>query len=186
MASLSPPEPSKVLKTKASIDSNKIQFEIQTIELPMGVKGDFGLIKHPGASLAVPITDDGRVVILRQYRFAVARRLLEFPAGTLELGEDPLESMKRELGEESGYEASRWDELGIMLPCPAYSDEIIHIYLARNIKLLDEKPPGDIDEDIEVLLMEKDELNDCIASGKEALDGKTITAWYRANQFLNI
>ena len=186
MNPMQPLEISKILKTNAYLDAGKIRFEINTVELPMGVKGDFGIIRHPGASLAVPITNDGKVVILRQYRFAVARRLLEFPAGTLEAGEDPLSSMKRELGEESGYIASQWDDLGIMLPCPAYSDEVINIYLARNLKLLSEKPPGDLDEDIEVLLMEKEELNECIASGKEALDGKSITAWHRACQFLNI
>ncbi|WP_320665117.1 NUDIX hydrolase [Prochlorococcus sp. MIT 1223] len=185
MANLPPIEPSKVLKTTASLDAKKIRFEINQIELPTGIKDEFGIIKHPGASLAVPITDDGRVVILRQYRFAVSRRLLEFPAGTLELGEDPLSSIKRELGEESGYQASKWDSLGIMIPCAGYSDEIINIYLARDLKLLEEKPAGDIDEDIEVLLMEKDELDKKISSGEEALDGKSITAWYRACQALN-
>ena len=186
MASLPPLEPSKVIKTNCSIDAEKIRFEINTVELPIGVQGDFGLIYHPGASIAVPINEDGQIVILRQYRFAVGRRLLEFPAGTLEPGEDPLASMKRELSEESGYEASKWDPLGVMVPCPAYSDEVIHIYLARDLKLLKEKPPGDIDEDIEVLLMSKDELNNRISSGEEVLDGKSITAWHRACQFLSL
>ena len=150
----------------------------------MGIQGTFGTIRHPGASLAVPITKDGYIVILRQYRFSVARRILEFPAGTLEEGEDPLSSMKRELGEESGYEASTWNSLGVMLPCPGYSDEMIHLFLAQNLSKLDEQPIGDEDEDIEVLLMTKDELNSSIASGNEALDGKSITAWFRACQVL--
>ena len=185
MTSLPPLEPSKLLKTHSYLDAQKIRFEINNIELPIGIKGDFGIIRHPGASLAVPITNDGEIIILRQYRFAVSRRLLEFPAGTLEEGEDPLLAMQRELGEESGYEASQWDSLGIMLPCPAYSDEIINLYLARDIKLLQTKPPGDLDEDIEVLKMSTEKLNEIIASGKESLDGKTITAWFRACQILN-
>ena len=186
MAPLPPSEPSKILKTNSSIDAKKFRFEINTIQLPIGVKGDFGIIRHPGASLAVPITASGQIVLLRQYRFAVERRLLEFPAGTLEIGEDPLSSMKRELGEESGYEASKWDDLGTMVPCPAYSDEIIYLYLARDLKLMNTKPPGDIDEDIEVVLMNKNELEECISNGNEVLDGKTITAWHRACKFLNI
>ena len=109
-----------------------------------------GIIRHPGASLAVPITDDGQVVLLRQYRFAVQARLLEFPAGTLEEGEDPLESMQRELGEEAGYSAARWDALGPMLPCPGYSDEVIHCFLARELTPLENPPAGDDDEDLEV------------------------------------
>ncbi len=184
MANLPPLEPSKILTTKSSLQAKKIKFEINSVVLPIGIQGDFGIIRHPGASLAVPITSDGRIVVLRQYRFAISRRILEFPAGTLEEGEEPLHSMKRELKEESGYEAISWDPLGMMTPCPGYSDEVIHIFLARDLRKLKEKPPGDADEDIEVLLMTKDEFNERIASGEEALDGKTITAWHRACQFL--
>tara|TARA_Y100001968_G_scaffold4095_1_gene3611 strand:+ start:631 stop:1191 length:561 start_codon:yes stop_codon:yes gene_type:complete len=186
MANLPPLEPSKILSTNSSLQAKKIRFEINSIELPIGIKADFGIIRHPGASIAVPITSDGRIVVLRQYRFAISRRILEFPAGTLEEGEEPLASMKRELQEESGYEAFKWDPLGIMTPCPGYSDEVIHIFLARNLTKLNEKPAGDADEDIEVLLMTKDEFNQRISSGEEALDGKTITAWHRACQFLRV
>ena len=184
MAPLPPHEHSQLLETTASLDASKIRFEINRIELPIGVQGLFGLIRHPGASLAVPITDDGRVVLLRQYRFAVARRILEFPAGTLEEGEDPQGSMQRELAEEAGYSAARWDPLGQMLPCPGYSDEVIHLFLARQLTALLERPPGDEDEDLEVLHMTPAELDQCLASGDEALDGKSITAWYRARQLL--
>ena len=150
------------------------------------MEGEFGIIRHPGAALAVPITDSGEVIILRQYRFACSRRILEFPAGTLELGESPLESIKREVQEESGYSAKRWDNLGEMLPCPGYSDETIHLFLARDLTKLEKKPEGDADEDIEVLKISPRKLNEIIASGEESLDGKTITAWFRACQLLNI
>lgn len=186
MTPLPPIEPSKVLENKRTIDVNKIRFEVNRIGLPIGIESTFGIIRHPGAALAVPITEKGNIVVLRQYRFAVSRRILEFPAGTLEKGEDPLSSIKREIAEEAGYEASRWDSLGLMLPCPGYSDELIHLFLARDITLLEEKPEGDIDEDIEVLEMSKKEFENCISSGDEALDGKTITAWHRACQFLNL
>jgi ADP-ribose pyrophosphatase len=184
MAPLPPPEPSRLLETTASLDARKLRFEVNRVVLPMGLEGTFGIIRHPGASLAVPVLDDGRVVILRQYRFAVAARLLEFPAGTLDEGEDPLTTMERELQEEAGYSASRWDPLGAMLPCPGYSDEVIHLFLARGLTLLDERPPGDDDEDMEVLLMQPAELDALIASGDEPLDGKSITAWFRARQLL--
>ena len=131
------------------------------------------------------MTDSGEVVILRQYRFACSRRILEFPAGTLEAGESPLESIKREVQEESGYSAKKWDNLGEMLPCPGYSDETIHLFLARDLTKLNQKPEGDADEDIEVLTITPEKLNEIIASGEESLDGKTITAWFRACQILN-
>ncbi|WP_411870466.1 NUDIX domain-containing protein [Vulcanococcus limneticus] len=186
MAPLPAPEPARHLETIAALDARKLRFEVNRVLLPMGVEGSFGIIRHPGASLAVPVLDDGRVVLLRQYRFAVAARLLEFPAGTLDPGEDPLSTMQRELQEEAGYSASRWDPLGAMLPCPGYSDEVIHLFLARELSELSERPPGDEDEDLEVLLLEPAELDAALASGDEYLDGKSVTAWLRAKQLLGI
>ena len=186
MAPLPAPEPFQFLEAVEAMDARKIRFERNRIKLPMGVEGTFGIIRHPGASLAVPITDDGQVVLLRQYRFAVQARLLEFPAGTLEDGEDPLMSMQRELGEEAGYSAARWDALGPMLPCPGYSDEVIHCFLARDLAPLENPPAGDDDEDLEVLLMSPEELDAQLASGNEWLDGKSVTAWYRAKQLLGV
>ena len=180
------PEPSKIIEKKAFLDAKKIRFEINKFLMPNSIEGEFGVIRHPGAALAVPITRSGEVIILRQYRFACSRRILEFPAGTLEEGESPLESIKREVQEESGYSADTWDDLGEMLPCPGYSDEIIHLFLARDLNKLKNKPQGDADEDIEVLKMPVETLNELIANGRESLDGKSITAWFRACQILNI
>jgi ADP-ribose pyrophosphatase len=186
MAPLPPPEPARLLETTAALDARKLRFEINRLELPLGLEATFGVIRHPGASLAVPVLDDGRVVILRQYRFAVATRLLEFPAGTLDPGETPLGTMQRELEEEAGFRAARWDPLGAMLPCPGYSDEVIHLFLARELEELSERPAGDDDEDLEVLLMDPAELDAALASGDEYLDGKSVTAWLRARQLLDL
>ena len=73
-----------------------------------------------------------------------------------------------------------------MLPCPGYSDEVIHLFLARDLTPLDTPPAGDDDEDMEVLLMEPSALDAAIASGDEYLDGKSITAWFRARQLLGL
>ena len=186
MAPLPAPEPSRLLHTSASLDVRKLRFEVNRLELPMGLEGTFGVIKHPGASLAVPVLEDGRVVVLRQYRFAVATRLLEFPAGTLDPGETPLSTMQRELQEEAGYSAERWDPLGAMLPCPGYSDEVIHLFLARDLTPLTERPAGDDDEDLEVVLLTPAELDGALAGGDEYLDGKSVTAWVRAKQLLGL
>ncbi|MFN5195357.1 MAG: NUDIX hydrolase [Cyanobacteriota bacterium] len=186
MAPLPPPEPARHLETLEAFDARKLRFEINRLQLPMGLEGTFGVIRHPGAALAVPVLNDGRVVLLRQYRFAVAARILEFPAGTLDEGEDPLTTMRRELQEEAGYSAERWDPLGAMLPCPGYSDEVIHLFLARSLNELSERPPGDDDEDLEVLLMQPAELDAALAGGDEHLDGKSVTAWFRARQVLGL
>ena len=185
MAPLSPPEPPELLDTVASLAVRKLRMEIQRLRLPQGVEGTYGCIRHPGASLAVPVLDDGRIVVLRQYRFAVQRRILEFPAGTLEPGEQPQPAMERELQEEAGYSASQWDSLGLLLPCPGYSDEVIHLFLARQLQPVSIPVAGDEDEDIEVLLMQPNDLDAALAGGDEALDGKSVTAWYRARQLLS-
>ena len=186
MTPLKPLEPSEVLENIQSIRTKKISFEVNKYKLPIGIESNFGIIRHPGAALAVPIKDDGKIIVLRQYRFAVSRRILEFPAGTLELNEAPLSSIQRELQEESGHKAERWDSLGLLLPCPGYSDEVIHLFLARDIEALTNKPMGDDDEDIEVLEMTKNDLENQISDGNEPLDGKSISAWHRATQFLNL
>ena len=176
-----------IIKEKISkLKSKKFSFEINKIELPNGHEGEYGYIKHPGASLAVPITKDNKIIILRQYRFAVSRYLLEFPAGTLEIGETPIDSIKREIQEETGFKANQWDELGTLVPAPGYADELIYLFLARDLEKLECIPKGDLDEDIKVLILEPSELDELIANGDETLDGKTVTAWFRTKQYLQI
>ena len=176
-----------IVKEKISeLKIKKLCFEINRIILPNGHEGEYGYIKHPGAALAVPITENNQVIILRQYRFAISRYMLEFPAGTLEFGEKPINTIKREIQEETGYKASTWEELGIVAPAPGYADEEIHLFIAQNLTKLQAAPKGDLDEDIEVLILDIDELDNLIASGNEILDAKTVTAWFRAKQFLKI
>ena len=186
MSPLPAPEPSELLDTVATLAVRKLRMEIQHLRLPTGVEGNYGCIRHPGASLAVPVLADGRVVVLRQYRFAVQRRILEFPAGTLEPNEQPQPAMERELQEEAGYSATQWNSLGVLLPCPGYSDEVIHLFLARQLTPVPVLVAGDDDEDIEVVLMQPKELDAALSSGDEALDGKSVTAWYRAKQLLGL
>ena len=176
-----------IFKEKISeLRTKKFNFEINRIELPNGHEDEYGQIIFPHAALAVPITKENKVILLRQYRFAVSRYLLEFPAGTLEIGETPINSIKREIQEESGYKAEKWNELGALVNAPGYSDEVIHLFLARDLSKLKNKVKGDLDEDIEVLLMEPQNLDNLISSGNEILDAKTVTAWFRAKQFLGI
>ena len=110
---------------------------------------------------------------------------MEFLAGTLEIGETPIDSIKREIQEETGFSANQWDELGILVPAPGYADEEIYLFLARDLSKLNSEVKGDLDEDIEVLMMDPEELDNLISSGNEILDAKTVTAWFRAKQFLD-
>ena len=77
-------EPPEILKQRLFYQGRKFSFDVHRLRLPNGVEGDWECIRHPGGALCVPVTADGKLVLVRQYRFAVSDRLLEFPAGTIE------------------------------------------------------------------------------------------------------
>ncbi|MEL6320386.1 MAG: NUDIX hydrolase, partial [Cyanobacteria bacterium J06626_14] len=145
------PEPATVLKQKLFYQGRKFSYNVNRLRLPNGVEGDWECIQHPGGALAVPVTPDGKLVLVRQYRFAAQGRLLEFPAGTVEVDEDPALTIKREIEEETGYRAHQWKTLGQFFLAPGYSDEIIYAFLAEELEKLDVPPQQDEDEDIEVV-----------------------------------
>ncbi|MFQ3680132.1 MAG: NUDIX hydrolase [Pseudanabaenaceae cyanobacterium] len=167
--------------------SRKFAYRVEALKLPNGAEGEYAYIDHPGAGVVVPMAPDGRFVLVRQYRFAVGAYLLEFPAGTLEPGEDPDRTIARELEEETGYHAQQWQYLGAFFLCPGYSTERIHAYLARNLSLLTVRPKGDEDEDLETVLYDRPQL-EALLSGADPnalLDAKSIAAYHLAQRHLN-
>jgi ADP-ribose pyrophosphatase len=110
-----------------------LQVFRDTVQLPDGREAGREFIRHPGAVMVIPLLDDGRLLMERQYRYPMARTMLEFPAGKLEQGEDPAECARRELREETGYAAREWAYAGVLHNAIAYSDEGIHIYFARGL-----------------------------------------------------
>ncbi|MGC1307164.1 MAG: NUDIX hydrolase [Phormidesmis sp.] len=176
-------EPPRRLKQLLFYAARKFSFEVTRLRLPNQSIGDWACIRHPGGSMAVPVTADGQFVLVHQYRFAMAGRLLEFPAGTVEEAEDPLGTIQREIQEETGYKADTWKILGQFPNAPGYSDEIIYAYLATDLEKLTDPPKLDEDEDIEVVLMSADELEKAILEGA-AIDAKSIAAFYMAKAYL--
>jgi ADP-ribose pyrophosphatase len=120
--------------------------------------------------------------MVRQYRFAMMGRLLEFPAGTLEPQEVPADTIRRELQEETGYRAATWSSLGTFPLAPGYSDEIIYAFLATDLEPV-ESPGMDEDEDLEVVLLQPTELQGLIRSGA-VIDAKSIASFFLAQPFL--
>lgn len=177
-------EPPELLKQRLLYQGRKFNFEVSHLRLPNKAEGDWECIRHPGGALAVPVTSEGKLVLLRQYRFAAEGRLLEFPAGTIEPNEDPAQTIKREIEEETGYRAHKWQKLGQFFLCPGYSDEIIYAFLAQDLELLETPPDQDIDEDIETVLMTPQELEKAIWAG-EPVDAKSISSFFLARPFLS-
>lgn len=136
------------------------------------------IIEHNGAVAAVALTDDDRIVMVRQYRYACGKAMLEIPAGKIDATEtDPQAAMIRELKEETGYTASKIRHLGSIRPSVAYSEEVIHLYLMEG--LVAGEQSLDEDEVIEVELMPFREVCDMAAAGQLS-DAKTIAAVFMA------
>lgn len=173
----------QLLKQRLFYKGRKFDFEVNRLRLPNKSEGEWECIRHPGGALAVPVTPEGKLVLVRQYRFAVQGRILEFPAGTLEPTEEPLETVKREIEEETGYRGQKWDKLGEFFLAPGYSDEIIYAFLARDLEKLETPPKQDEDEDIETVLLTPEELETAILQG-EPVDAKSITSFFLARPFL--
>lgn len=177
-------EPSEIIEQRLFYKGRKFDYEVVKLRLPNGVEGNWECVRHPGGALAVPITKDGKFVLVRQYRFTVQGRLLEFPAGTVEPNEDPAETIKREIEEETGYTAKTWQSLGKFILAPGYSDEYIYAFLARDLEKLANPPQQDEDEDIEVVLMTAEELEVAISNG-EPIDAKSIASFYMARNVIS-
>jgi ADP-ribose pyrophosphatase len=178
------PEPPQLLKQKLFYRGRKFDYEVIRLRLPNGAEGEWECVRHPGGALAVPVTSEGKLVLVRQYRFAAQDRLLEFPAGTVEPSESPAATIRREIQEETGYRAKQWRSLGKFFLAPGYSDEIIYAYLAEDLEALDVLPDRDDDEDIEVVLMTPEEFEQAVLTGDPPIDAKSISSYMLARPFL--
>ena len=152
-------------------------FESEDVTLPNGSRTQMAMVRHPGSTAIVPLLDDNTVVMERQYRHAVRKYLLEIPAGTLEPGELPLDCARRELEEETGYTATSMLELGTVHIIPAYSDEMIYVYIARG--LTQSRQQLDKDEILEVEYHPFEQTMDMIADGR-ITDALTILSLQKA------
>ena len=123
----------KILSSVRSFEGRLVKVDSVDIELPNGHKTQHEVVRHPGAVCVIALDDQGRVLIVRQYRTALERVTIEGPAGKIDSGEDPEDAVRRELAEETGYVAGDIRRLASIAVAVGYSDEIIHIYMATNL-----------------------------------------------------
>lgn len=141
------------------------------VRAPDGHEQAFEYTLHPGAAAVIPMLGDGRLVMERQWRYAMNRSFLEFPAGKLQKGEDPMDAIVRELAEETGYTARHWARLGEMHPVIAYSTETIHLFMARD--LVAGASARELGECMELVTPTVEEFFEAVHRG-EVTDSKTL------------
>lgn len=168
----------KKLEGETLFDGAIIRVERDRVELPDGSTSRREVVRHPGGVIILPLDDQGRVHMVRQYRYPVERVLTELPAGKLEYGEDPLTAAKRELSEEVGAEAACWKSLGTILPTPGYCDEVHYLYLATGLTFASAHP--DEGEFLEHLIIPFNLAVEMALDGS-LRDSKTIVALLRAD-----
>lgn len=157
-----------------------LRLEEDDVLMPNGNQVQRVVIRKSSASVIIPLTSRGTVLLVRQWRYAATRALIELPAGVLEDDEDPLMAAHRELREETGYQAQEMIKLFASYPAPGICDELLHFYLATDLQPA--PLPGDEDEDIEVIEMTLDEA---IADPETHYDCKTLLGLLVAKQYLN-
>lgn len=150
-------------------------FEVteESIRLPSGLRQDLALVRHGGAVCIAPVLADGRLVCIRQYRHAAGDWLLEIPAGRLEEGEDEATAARRELEEETGYRSAAWTRGPSFYAAPGFCSEVLHLFVARDLKTADaaSRLAPDDDEELETVAATPEEL---LAGA--ARDAKTLVA----------
>ena len=172
----------KRIERKDIFDGYIFNVYLDKVEISDGSIRPREVVEHNGGVCVVAVDDDRYIYMVRQFRYAVRKMMLEIPAGKLEKGEDPLEAAKRELSEETGFTAGEWTSLGHMYPTPGYCSEKLYVYLARNLTA------GEMHlDDGEILTAEKLRLSDVadmIMRG-EVSDAKTVFGVLKADKLIS-
>ncbi|MBT3284406.1 NUDIX hydrolase [Candidatus Bathyarchaeota archaeon] len=161
----------ETVSSKLLHKGKNFSFKTDVVRLANGKETVRDVVDHPGA-VAIVAIDDGQMILIRQYRYSTRSEILEIPAGTLEVDEDPYACAVRELQEETGYAASNWSKLLSAYVAPGYSNEIIHIYVAEALTSIGASPEED--ESIKVEKYPFEKVLEMIESN-EIKDSKTIT-----------
>ena len=173
----------KTISRQPIYDGRIIRVHVDQVELPGGGSSTREVVNHPGGVGILALDRDNSVLTVTQYRYPYQQTLLEIPAGKLERGEDPYHAALRELQEETGASTDKLTSLGDVYPSPGFCDEIIRLYLARNLTWGEMHP--DEDEFLDVQRIPFHVLVDRILTG-EITDAKTCIAVLKAKLLLGL
>lgn len=163
----------QTLSSQSIFSGKIIKVRKDDVKLENGLVKFREVVEHPGGVVIVALTDDDKIIFVRQWRYPLSQELIELPAGKLEPPEDPFITAKRELQEETGYVAAKWEKLGVIYSSPGFCNEKLYIYKATDLTFTNMSP--DEDENIITHEINIKEAMSMIKSG-EICDAKTIAA----------
>jgi len=166
-------KPEKTLASQQIYQGHAVNIRVDTVEKASGKKTTRDVVEHSDCVAVVALDEQDNIILVRQFRHAVDRFLLEIPAGGIDPGEEPIDTVRRELQEEIGYFPRKIDKLGGFYSVPGYGTEYLHCFLATD--LVSSRLMAEDTDDIELVRVSPDEIPQLIASG-EICDGKTIAA----------
>ena len=166
-------KPEKTLSTQQIYQGRAVDIRVDTVEKASGTKTTREVVEHSDCIAVVPLDEQGNIILVRQFRHAVDRFLLEIPAGGIDPGEEPVDSVRRELQEEIGYFPRKIDKLGGFYATPGYGTEYLHCFVATD--LVPARLVAEDTDEIELVPVSPDEVPQLIASG-EICDAKSIAA----------
>lgn len=165
----------KTIASQSIYEGRIIKLKVDEVLLPNGNTAKREIVNHPGAVAVIPLTDDGKLVAVRQFRKPLERTIVEIPAGKLEPGEEPLTCAIRELEEETGYVARHFEHLSSFYTSPGFADELLHVYVATGLTKGESRP--DEDEFVDLVEITFEEAHELHRSG-EIRDAKTVVALF--------
>ena len=161
----------EILNRREVYSGKIVRLHVDTIRQESGVSAVREVVIHPGGVAAVPVLDDGRIVLIRQFRYPLGKYIWEIPAGKLDSDQTPRDTIARELEEEIGYTAGTLTEMGSFYSSPGFCDEIIHLFVAHELVPCIRRP--ETGEHITPDARSLDECLKMIAAG-EIMDGKSV------------
>lgn len=164
------PRDERVVRSTRIYEGHVVSVRLDDVELPSGRTAVREIVEHRGAVAVVPLTPGGDVLLVRQYRAPAGRRLLEIPAGTMEPGESVEACAVRELAEEVGMRARRWQPLGAIYPSPGFLTEVVHLFVASDLS------PHTLDaeeEDLEIVAVPLADARRLVIAG-DICDAKSV------------
>ena len=165
----------KTISSQSIYDGRIIKVKVDDVLLPNGKTAKREIVNHQGAVAVLALTNDGKLIAVRQFRKPLEKTIVEIPAGKLERGEDPLDCAKRELEEETGYQAAKYEHISSFYPSPGFAAVLLHLCLATDVTEGEVNP--DEDEFVEVLHLTLDEAKELHAK-EEIRDAKTVLSLF--------